>query len=139
MSQNKTASWKPCPALKISPRLNCPTALYRADAQQFQQPIGLPERLPGCGSMFDPPEKLGLANFTASVPDARHRTPFLSGDLRKPGIGWGQPGVWRRVHNVSFGGRALAEDLPLLLGLLSETLRQPVFPANSSSACAPRC
>ena len=32
------------------------------------------------------------------------------------------------VHNTSFGGRSLVEDLPLLLGLLSETMRTPTFP-----------
>jgi zinc protease len=32
------------------------------------------------------------------------------------------------VHNTSFGGRALAEDLPLILGLVTEVLREPVFP-----------
>ncbi len=34
------------------------------------------------------------------------------------------------VHTTGFHGRALVEDLPLLLDLLSETLRQPVFPDN---------
>jgi zinc protease len=34
------------------------------------------------------------------------------------------------VHNTSFGGRSLVEDLPLLLSLLSEALRTPTFPEN---------
>ena len=32
------------------------------------------------------------------------------------------------IHTTGFHGRALIEDLPLLLGLLSEILRQPTFP-----------
>jgi zinc protease len=34
------------------------------------------------------------------------------------------------VHNVNFGGRALAEDLPMLLRLAAETLCTPTFPAE---------
>ena len=39
--------------------------------------------------------------------------------------------VWdliQAVHTTGFHGHALVEDLTLLLDLLSETLRQPVFP-----------
>ncbi|HNA90435.1 MAG TPA: pitrilysin family protein, partial [Anaerolineales bacterium] len=34
------------------------------------------------------------------------------------------------VHNINFGGRALVEDLPLLLKLLSESLITPTFPTE---------
>jgi len=34
------------------------------------------------------------------------------------------------VHNTNFGGRALVEDLPLLLELLAESLQTPTFPAD---------
>jgi zinc protease len=34
------------------------------------------------------------------------------------------------THSTSFGGKALAEDLPILLALLSEALREPTFPAD---------
>ncbi|MBI4928945.1 MAG: insulinase family protein, partial [Anaerolineae bacterium] len=39
-------------------------------------------------------------------------------------------GFGASVHNASFGGRALAEDLPLLLSLLSQSLREPTFPSD---------
>jgi len=32
------------------------------------------------------------------------------------------------MHTIGFGGRALAEDLPLLMGILAESLRTPIFP-----------
>ncbi len=34
------------------------------------------------------------------------------------------------THSTSFGGKALAEDLPILLELLCEALREPAFPAD---------
>ena len=34
------------------------------------------------------------------------------------------------VHNTSFGGRSLVEDLPLVLKLLSESLQAPAFPKD---------
>lgn len=34
------------------------------------------------------------------------------------------------THSTSFGGKALAEDLPILLELLCEALREPSFPAD---------
>jgi zinc protease len=39
-------------------------------------------------------------------------------------------GFGASVHNTSFGGRALAEDLPLLLSTLAEAMREPAFPAE---------
>ena len=39
-------------------------------------------------------------------------------------------GFGASVHTVSFCGRSLVEDLPMLLNLLSESLRHPVFPAE---------
>jgi zinc protease len=37
-------------------------------------------------------------------------------------------GFSAHTHTVGFQGRALAEDIPLLLDILAETLRQPTFP-----------
>ena len=37
-------------------------------------------------------------------------------------------GFGASVHTVNFGGRGLAEDLPLLVGTLADCLKQPVFP-----------
>ena len=80
------------------------------------------------GSMFDPRDKLGLAYFTAaSLMRGTERQSFqeIFNDLESSGASLG---FGASVHNVNFGGRALVEDLPLLLRLLSETLTMPVFP-----------
>jgi len=82
------------------------------------------------GALFDPDEKLGLADFTAAallrgtsqrsfqeiydaLESAAASLTFSAG-----------------MHTVSLHGRALAEDLDLLLGLLAEALRQPSFPPD---------
>ena len=81
------------------------------------------------GSIFDPDEKLGLANFTALAlmrGTARHNFQELYDLLETAGASLHFDSA---VHNVRFAGRALAEDLPLLLNLLDECLTQPAFPS----------
>lgn len=82
------------------------------------------------GSMFDPDDLLGLANFTAlSLMRGTHQSNFqdIYEALESAGASLG---LGASVHNVNFGGRALAEDLPMLLRLLSEVVSQPAFPAE---------
>lgn len=80
------------------------------------------------GSVFEPDEKAGLAYFTAAAlmrGTARRTFQQIFDALESSGasLGFGSS-----VHTASFGGRALAEDLPLLLELMAESLSEPVFP-----------
>ena len=80
------------------------------------------------GSIFDPDEKLGLADFTALAlmrGTERHNFQELYDLLETAGASLHFDSA---VHNVRFAGRALAEDLPLLLSLLDECLIRPTFP-----------
>lgn len=80
------------------------------------------------GGLFDPPEKLGLAHFTAlglTRGTERHHFQQIFNLLESAGASLG---FGASVYNINFGGRALAEDLPLLLSLLAECLRIPRFP-----------
>jgi len=80
------------------------------------------------GSLLDPGEKLGLAHFTAAaLMRGTQKRSFqqLYDELETAGASLG---FGASIHNVNFGGRALAEDLPLLLDLLSECLIEPAFP-----------
>lgn len=82
------------------------------------------------GSLFDPDEKLGLADFTAAaLMRGSERRDFqqIYDALESVGASLGYEAG---AHTTGFSGRALAEDLPLLLALLAETLRQPVFPPD---------
>jgi zinc protease len=82
------------------------------------------------GSQFEADEQLGLASFTASAllrGTARRDFQAIYDDLESNAASLG---FSASVHTTSFSGRALAEDLPLLLGLLAEALREPVFPPD---------
>ena len=80
------------------------------------------------GALFDPDEKLGLADFVTSAlmrGTKKHSFDEIYNILESAGAGLG---FSTGVHKSGFSGRSLAEDLPLLLGLLSETMTEPNFP-----------
>jgi zinc protease len=80
------------------------------------------------GALFDPDEKLGLAEYTVlSLMRGTRKRSFdeIYHALESVGAGLG---FNTGVHKSGFNGRSLAEDLPLLLDLLAEALTRPVFP-----------
>jgi len=80
------------------------------------------------GTLLDPDEKLGLADFVTSalMRGTKNRTfDKIYNELESVGASLG---FSSGVHKSGFNGRSLAEDLPLLLNLLSETLMMPTFP-----------
>ncbi|MCW5875328.1 MAG: insulinase family protein [Anaerolineales bacterium] len=82
------------------------------------------------GSLFDPDDKLGLADFTADAlmhGTAKRNFQEIYNALESIGASFG---FNSGTHTTSFGGKALAEDLPLLLDILNEGLRTPSFPAE---------
>jgi zinc protease len=83
-----------------------------------------------CGSLFDTDEKSGLADFTASglMRGTETRTfQQIFDALESVGASMSF-GVG--AHNTGFSGRSLIEDLPLMLALLADVLRHPVFPVE---------
>ena len=80
------------------------------------------------GALFDPPERLGLADFTAAalLHGVQQRDFHEIYDLLESA--GASLSFVSGVHSVSFSGKALVEDLDLLLGLLFEALTGPVFP-----------
>ena len=82
----------------------------------------------GAGALFDPDEKLGLADFvTSALMRGTKKRSFdkIYNELESVGAGLG---FSSGVQKSGFNGRSLAEDLLLLLTLLSESLTQPAFP-----------
>jgi zinc protease len=80
------------------------------------------------GALFDPDEKLGLAEYTVlSLLRGTKKRTFdeIYNALESVGAGLG---FNTGVHKSGFNGRSLAEDLPLLLDLLCEALTEPTFP-----------
>jgi len=79
------------------------------------------------GSLFDKDELLGLADFTAMMlmrGTLSRDFQSIHNALESSGANLG---ISASTHSTSFNGRCLAEDLPLLLDLLSEGLREPSF------------
>ncbi len=82
------------------------------------------------GAIFEEDEKLGLADFVASSlmrGTQSYTFDSMYNELESVGASMGFDSG---VHTTSFGGHSLVEDLPLLLNLLSESMRNPLFPAN---------
>lgn len=82
------------------------------------------------GSLHDPDDKLGVADFTASaLMRGTEKRDFQSiyDALESVGASFG---FSSNIHTLGFGGRSLVEDLPLLVDILSESLREPIFPAE---------
>jgi zinc protease len=82
------------------------------------------------GGLFDPDEKLGLADFSASALmrgtqgyNFQQTYDLLESAGARLGIGGG-------THSSNFQGKSLSEDLSMLLELLSQALRHPVFPVD---------
>ena len=82
----------------------------------------------GAGALYDPDDKLGLAEYTSyTLMRGTNARSFdkIYNELESVGASLG---FSSGVHTSGFNGRSLSEDLPLLLTLLSESLISPTFP-----------
>lgn len=82
------------------------------------------------GGIIDPEEKLGLADYTAvALMRGTERRSFqdIFDLLESAGASLAITGG---MHTTGFGGKALAEDLNLLLDLLADSLRHATFPED---------
>jgi zinc protease len=82
------------------------------------------------GSIYDDDEQLGLADFTAEMlmrgTLARSHLDIYD-QLESTGASLSFNAA---THTASFGGRSLAEDIPMLLRLARESLETPAFPKD---------
>ena len=126
----KPANWKTLPGPENITRVKLQNGIVLLTRSNFNSPSVFLSGYLSAGSMYDPPEKLGLAYFTAlSLMRGTQQRSFqeIYNTIESAGASLG---AGASVHNVNFGGRALAEDLPMLIDLLAEVLRQPAFPAE---------
>ena len=82
------------------------------------------------GAAHDANKKLGLADFVArALKYGTQKYDFnqIYNLLESCGANLGFSGS---THNTNFSGKALSEDLPMMLDLLRQTLEQPTFPKN---------
>jgi zinc protease len=121
-------NWKTLPGPDDITQVELPNGITVLARANFNSPSVVISGYLASGSLFDPDDRLGLSQFTASaLMRGTQQQTFqqIYDSIESVGatLGFGTS-----VHNVGFGGRALAEDLPLLLRLLSETMRTPTFP-----------
>jgi len=128
MNMNKTNSALPGPSdiyREVLP--NGITVLTRSN---FNSPSVVISGYFDAGALFDSDEKLGLADFVTSAlmrGTKKHKFDEIYNILESAGASLG---FNTGVHKSGFSGRSLAEDLPLLLGLLSEAMTEPNFPKS---------
>jgi zinc protease len=82
------------------------------------------------GAYDERPEQAGLAAFTAGSlmrGTANRSFEQLYGELESVGASVGVSGG---TYTTSFGSKSLVEDLPLVLDVLADVLRLPLFPAR---------
>ena len=80
------------------------------------------------GAANEPPEKNGLSVFTgaALIRGAGHRT-FQEIVARTEAVG-ASVNAGGGMHSTGFAGRSLNEDVALILEILSDMVRAPMFP-----------
>lgn len=130
MSQMRPANWKTLPGPQDITRSQLPNGITLLTRSNFNSPSIFVSGYLGAGSMFDPLEKLGLADFTSMClmrGTENHTFQQIYDALESAGASLG---FGASVHNVNFGARSLAEDLPLLLNLLADAFCRPVFPTE---------
>ena len=105
-----------------------PNGITILTRSNFNSPSVVVSGFFNAGALFDPDDKLGLAEFTSySLMRGTKTRSFdkIYNELESVGASLG---FSSGVHTSGFNGRSLAEDLPLLLKLLSEALVKPTFP-----------
>jgi zinc protease len=130
MKPSITTSWNSLPGPEDITRVELPNGITVLTRANFNSPSVVMSGYLSSGSQFDTDDKLGLAYFTSSAlmrgsQSRTHQEIFEILESAGASLGFSAS-----VHTTSFGSRALAEDLPMLLQMLNECLRQPVFPAD---------
>ncbi len=82
------------------------------------------------GTLSEAPQQAGLSSFTAGMLMRGTETRSFGQINEALESAGAQLGFQSGVHTVGFGGKALAEDLDLLLDVLSDSLQQPIFPTD---------
>ena len=105
-----------------------PNSITVLSRSNFNSPSVVVSGYFDAGALFDSNEKLGLAEYTtAALMRGTEKRTFDEIYTALESVG-ASLGFNTGVHKSGFNGRALAEDLPMLLDLISEALTRPVFP-----------
>ncbi len=121
-------TWNTLPGTHDVSRFTLPNGITVICRPNFSSPSIYLTGYLACGSLQEPLEKLGLANFVASslMRGTKKRTfQQIYNELESIGASMG---FSASVQTTGFSARALSEDLPTIIELLAQALRFPVFP-----------
>lgn len=111
-------------------RVELPNGIIVLARENFSSPATVIEGSLLVGSLDEPDDKSGLAGFTAaSLMRGNERRDFGQIYETIESIG-ARLSIHGNTHTSGFGGKCLAEDLDLLMGLAADALRRPTFPAD---------
>jgi len=111
-------------------RMVLPNGITVLTRPNFNSPSVVVSGFLYAGGLSDPDEKLGLADFVSSaLMRGTQSRDFqkLYDELESVGASFGYNSG---TNYANFGGRSLAEDLPLLLDIMADTLQNPAFPQD---------
>jgi zinc protease len=111
-------------------RTELPNGIIVLSRTNFNSPAVVISGSLSAGGLMDADDRLGLADFTASAltrGTARHGFQEIYELLESSGASLHFKGG---THTMAFNGQALTEDAALLMGMLADVLRNPVFPAD---------
>lgn len=111
-------------------RVVLPNGIVVLARENFSSPAVVFDGSLQVGSLDEPLEKSGLAQFTAASL-MRGNEKYSFGEIYEQieSIG-ARLSIHGGTHTSGFGGKALAEDLDLLLSLAANALRHPTFPTE---------
>jgi len=125
---NNQNLWDHLPGADTIRRVVLPNGIIILTKSDFNSPSVVISGYLNSGSIHDPDEKLGLSLYTSYAlmrGSVFHRYRRIYNDLESVGASLG---ISSSIQTTSFGGKSLVEDLPLLLKILSEVARWPIFP-----------
>jgi zinc protease len=120
------------PSSETITRVELPNGIIILAYENFSSPSVVIGGSLWAGALSEAPEQAGLASFTAGMLMRGTETRSfgqINEALESVGA---QLGFRAGVHSAGFGGKALAEDLDLLLSILTDSLQRPAFPAEET-------
>jgi zinc protease len=111
-------------------RVMLPNGIVVLARENFSSPATVFTGSLHVGSLDEPEDKAGLARFTgASLMRGNEKRNFGEIYEQIESVG-ARLSISGGTHTSGFGGKSLAEDLDMMLSLLSDALRRPTFPAD---------
>lgn len=120
------------PSQETVTRIELPNGITVLAYENFSSPAVVVGGYLWAGALSETAEQAGLASFTANMLMRGTETRTF-GQINEALESTGAQLSFRSaVHTVGFGGKALAEDLDLLLSVLADSLQHPTFPSEEA-------